>query len=460
MKSDTNITRKKNSFDRDWTQGNVFNNLLRLSWPMLVSNTLMILGPTIDMIWVGKLGSESIAGVGVAGIAVQLIMVAMMGLIQGTRAMVARFVGAGDFQKANNVAGQGFVLCVIVAAIVAAIGIFCTEAILGLFGLEAAVVAKGATYMRIQFIGQAAMAFRFMCEGIMQASGDSITPMKQALVYRLFHVAICPFLVFGWWIFPRMEISGAALASVISQTLGTLLGLWILLTGRSRIKLTLKNFHLDVDVIWRMVKIGLPALISGVQRNLSHFFLMWFMVPFGTMAVAAHSINQRIEMIVMMPAMAFGAASGVLMGQNLGRAQYERAKKSVWQAVGIVQVIMLIILIAILIWAEWFVHLFNTDPALVQLTSTFLRINAVSFMFMGLMFVLMNSLQGAGDTFPPMAISVVTAWVVMIPLAYFLPKIVGVGMLGVRWAIVSQMVVGAIAFVIYFLSGRWKHRKI
>ncbi|MCX6012213.1 MAG: MATE family efflux transporter [Chloroflexi bacterium] len=140
--------------------------------------------------------------------------------------------------------------------------------------------------------------------------------MKQALVYRLFHVIICPFLVFGWWIFPRMEISGAALTSVISQTLGMLMGLRILLTGRSRIKLTLKNFHLDVDVIWRMVKIGFPALISGVQRNLSQFILMWFMVPFGTMAVAAHSIKQRIEMLLMMPAIAFGMASGVLMGQH------------------------------------------------------------------------------------------------------------------------------------------------
>ena len=286
----------------------------------------------------------------------------------------------------------------------------------------------------------------------MLASGDSITPMKISVAARLVHIVLDPFLIFGWWIFPRMEISGAALASVISQTLGMLMGLRILLTGRSRIKLTLKNFHLDVDVIWRMVKIGLPALISGVQRNLSQFILMWFMVPFGTIAVAAHSINQRIEMIVMMPAMAFGMASGVLMGQNLGRSQDERAKKSTWLAVGLVQVIMLIISVVILLWAESIVSIFSTEPDLVQLASTFLRINVASVMFMSLMFVLMNSLTGAGDTVPPMIISVVTAWGVMLPLAYFLPKIDGFGMLGIRWAIVSQMVVGAIAFVIYFPS--------
>lgn len=427
---------------------------------MLVSNTLMLLGPTIDMIWVGKLGSDAIAGVGVAGNIVQLIMVAMMGLIIGTRAMVARFVGAGDYKTANHVAMQGLILCAAISLIIAIIGIFLTETLLGMFGLESEVIAKGAPYMRIQFIGQAAMAFRFLCEGIMQASGDSVTPMKQALVYRIFHIALCPFLVFGWWIFPRMGVSGAAITSVVSQALGTMLGLRILFTGRSRVQLSFKNFYLDMNIIWRMVKIGIPALVSGIQRSLGHIILMWFMVPFGTMAVAAHSINQRIDMMLVMPAMAFGTASGVLTGQNLGRLQPERAEKSAWKAVILVQIIMSIISVAILLWAESVAGLFGTEPALVELSSSFLRINVVSLMCMALMFVLMSSLTGAGDTVPPMIISLITAWAVMLPLAYLLPKYTGLGMYGVRWAIVSQMVAGALIFTIYFRTGRWKRKQI
>ncbi len=427
---------------------------------MLISNTLMMLGPTIDMVWVGKLGSASIAGVGVAGVAVQLVMVAMMGLIMGMRAMVARFVGAGDLRAANHMANQGFVLSATVSLVIAAVGIFFTEAILGLFELEAAVVAQGSAYMRISLVGQAIMSFRMMSDGVMQASGDTMTPMKQAVIYRLFHVALCPFLVFGWWIFPRLGVSGAAITSVVSQTLGTSLGLWVLFTGRSRLRLSLKNFRLDLNIIWRMVRIGLPALVSGIQRTFSQFFLMWFMAPFGTLAVAAHSINQRIEMILIMPAMAFGMASGVLVGQNLGAIHPERAEKSAWLAVSLVGGIMVFISVVILLWAEGLVRIFSTEPALVELAATFIRISVAGFILLGFMFVFMQSLSGAGDTVPPMIVSVVTFWAVVLPLAYFLPKITELGMYGIRWAIVSEVVVGAIVFTIYFRTGRWKRKKI
>ncbi len=448
------------AFERDWTKGSVLGNLLSLSWPMFISNTLMMLGPTIDMIWVGKLGSASIAGVGVAGVAVQLVMVAVQGLLMGMRAMVARFVGAGDLQAANHVVRQAFVLSASLSLVIAAVGIFFAEGILGLFGLEADVVAQGAAYVQIQFIGQAAMAFRIMSDGVMQASGDTMTPMKQSVIYRLFHVALCPFLVFGWWIFPRMGVSGAAMTSVVSQTLGTSLGLWVLFTGRSRLRLSLKNFRLDLNIIWRMVRIGLPALVSGIQRTFSQFFLMWFMAPFGTLAVAAHSINQRIEMILIMPAMAFGMASGVLVGQNLGAIHPERAEKSAWLAVSLVGGIMVFISVVILLWAEGLVRIFSTEPALVELAATFIRISVAGFILLGFMFVFMQSLSGAGDTVPPMIVSVVTFWAVVLPLAYFLPKITELGMYGIRWAIVSEVVVGAIVFTIYFRTGRWKRKKI
>ena len=126
--------------------------------------------------------------------------------------------------------------------------------LLGLFGLEADVIAEGADYMKILFIGNAAMSFRLMADGIMQASGDAITPMKIAFLFRFIHVAISPFFIFGWWIFPQMGVSGAAMGNVTSQSMGMVIGLWFLFSGRSRLKITLKNFHIDPSMIWRIVK--------------------------------------------------------------------------------------------------------------------------------------------------------------------------------------------------------------
>ena len=280
-------------FERDWTKGSIFRNLWSLSWPMIISSMLNMLGPTIDMIWVGKLGAAAIAGVGVAGIVVMLVNSARMGLDTGTRAMIARFVGAGDTEEANHVAKQAFVISGSFSIVMAAIGISLAEPILILIGVETDVVAEGAAYMRIMFVGSVAMSFRVMAEGIMQASGDSVRPMRIAIFFRLFHVALCPFLVFGWWIFPRLGVSGAALTNVISQSLGVILGLWILFSGRTRLRLTLRDFRLDPNMIWRIVKIGIPASVTGTERTFGNLVLMWIIVPFGTLAVAAHTLSVR-----------------------------------------------------------------------------------------------------------------------------------------------------------------------
>ena len=258
---------REDRIHRDWTKGSIIRNLLTLSWPIMVGDSLNMLGPTIDLIWVGRLGVASIAGVGVAGMAVTLVMTGRMGLNMGMRAMVARFVGAGDNKSATHVAQQALVISGAYSIVMAAIGVFFAEPILMLFGLEADVVAEGAAYMRIMFIGTAAMSFRVWAEGVMHTSGDVMTPMKVNISFRLFHVALCPFLVFGWWIFPRMGVSGAAMTNVISQSLGTSIGLWFLFSGRTRLRLTLRNFRLNPNTIWRIAKIGIPASITGMERT-------------------------------------------------------------------------------------------------------------------------------------------------------------------------------------------------
>jgi len=452
-------------FGRDWTKGNIFHNLLRLSWPMAVSNTLMMLGPTIDMIWVGKLGQVAIAAITAAGSAVMLIMTAMMGLMMGMRAMVARFVGAGDIRGANHVAQQTVVISVAFSVGMAVVGIFFANQFLDLFGLDAEVVAVAAPYMRIMFIGAAAMAFRMMAEGVLQASGDTVNPMWVAIVYRLFHVALCPFLIFGqemfpWWMFPGMGVSGAAATNVVSQSLATIILLWMLFTGRSRLRLSLRNFRLDLNIIWRIIRIGLPAVVSGMQRSISYLILLIFMARYATVAVAAHGIAQRVEMILFMPAMAFGMGSGVLVGQNLGAGQPERAERSAWLAVGLVQAIVVACCAAILLWPEGIVRIFNTDPGLVETASTFLRIAVAGYALLGLMAVFMQALSGAGDTMPTMIIGMLTVWLVTLPIAYFLSTKTDLGVYGVRWGMAAGMIFAALIYTVYFRLGRWKRKKV
>ncbi|MFC1954882.1 MATE family efflux transporter [Chloroflexota bacterium] len=225
-------------FDRDWTKGSIIRNLLSLSWPMIINEALWSLGFIIDMIWVGKLGSAPIAAVGVAGIIVMVSMTAIFGLSVGARAMIARFVGADDASGANHVTQQAFVINGTIAIIVATTGFFFAEPILGLLGLKADVAAEGTAYLRIQFVGSVAMSFWVITESVMYASGDGINPMKITIAARLVHTVLTPFLVLGWWIFPRMGVSGAAMSNLIAFSAGMGLGLWFLFTRRTRLRLT------------------------------------------------------------------------------------------------------------------------------------------------------------------------------------------------------------------------------
>jgi putative MATE family efflux protein len=445
---------------RDWTKGSIAGNLLSLSWPMIVGGSLNMLGPTIDMIWVGKLGAAAIAAVGVSGMIVQLANSLTMGLYQGLRAMVARFIGAGDIEGANHIARQAVVISLAYSLVMAAIGHFYARSIMRLIGVGGDVVALGAPYLSINFIGMVTMSFRNMTESIMQASGDSRTPMWIAVFFRFVHIAVCPLLIFGLWIFPKMGVNGAATTAVFSQGIGAGLGLWFLSSGRTRLHLNFKHFRIDFGMIWRLLKVGIPSSIAAMQRTLGNLVLVVIIGPFGTLAVAAHSLNQRVEMFLQMPAMGVGQAAGVLAGQNLGARQPARAERTGWLAAGFLSGAFMLVSVAILIWAENIVRIFDSDPGLVAVASLFLRIACANWVVMGLTNVFQQCVNGAGDTVVPMVIMLVNMWLMQIPLAYFLPRITGLGVYGVRWGIVAGTVGAAVIYTIYFSTGRWKSKMV
>lgn len=155
-----------------------------------------------------------------------------------------------------------------------------------------------------------------------------------------------------------------------------------------------------------------------------------------------------------------GLSSGVLAGQNLGAQQPERAERSSWQVAILSTCLMIIFSVLVFFWAENIVRISNSEPHLVTVTSTFLRIAASGYIFLGVGTVLMHIISGAGDTVSPMLFSIIVAWGITVPLAYFLPKIGNLDVNGVRWALISGFAAQAILAIIYFRFGKWKQRKI
>ena len=357
-------------------------------------------------------------------------------------------------------AQQGFIITAVFTFFLSMTGIFLTEPILRLLGAGPDVIAQGAPYIRIQFVVSIFMTCRMTTDAIMEASGDTVTPMKLTVIYRLFHIVLCPFLIFGWWFFPRLGVSGAALTNIFSQGLGAALGLWFLFSGRTRLRLSLKGFHFDLSMIWRIVRIGIPASVSSVERSFGSTVIMRLTAPFGTLALASHTICDRIDMALSMPPGATGTAAGVLAGQNLGAKQPERAARTVWLAAAIGEGLMAALSLVLLLSPQTVARIFGSDPELIKVASTFLRIMVVYFLGEGLRMVFNQSLNSVGDTIPPMFLALSSRWLVNVPLAFFLPRVTNLGVLGIRWAMVINTIIQAAALMIYFKLGRWKQKKV
>jgi len=452
--------RQRLSPNRDWTQGNIFNNLLTLAWPIVISNSLNMLGPIIDMVWVGKLGASGMAAVGLSGQIVMVVNALVMGLFTSLRAMVARRIGEGDDKGANHAFQQAFVIGIAFSAIMALIGVFLSKYIIDLFGAEPDVVKEAVPYNRIQFVSTVTMCLRMMTEATMQASGDTKTAMWIGVCFRTLHIALCPFLVFGLWIFPELGVSGAALTGVISQLLGGIAGLWILMAGYSRLHITFKGFAFDWDNIWRQVKIGIPSSANQMLRSFLGLLITKIIVPFGTFSLAAYVLIQRIDGFLDVGASAIGNAAGALSGQSLGAKKPERAEKTGWLAVGLGTGLMAVISIAIFIWADKVVRIFNSNPGVVELASTLIRIACINYIMIAPASVLTSCLNQVGDTMIPLVASLVSMWGVQLPLAYFLPKAFNNGVFGVMWAMVIALSLRSIIYLIYFKTGKWKNRRV
>ena len=446
---------------RDLTQGSIPKNLWFLAWPQMVEGSLNMVDRMADLFWAGRFfGVHAIGGLTVAQLYTNFIMTARMGLDTGMRAMIARAIGAGRIDLANHVALQAFTITAVFAIVMVAVGVLFTDFLLSIMGVNQEVIDVTGMYMRIQFIGFAGQAFRMMTGGALQAAGDAMTPMKASTVSRVAHLISAPVLIFGWFGFPQMDLAGAALANVVAQGLGVAWNSYALFAGTSRLHLTLRGYYVDFPILVRLVRIGAPASVTGLERSMVHLLLAKLVTPFGSNALAAYGLTRNLEQFTALGSMGLGRASGTLVGQNLGAGNQERARKTVAWAVGYVTVIRGSMAVMLLIFPALFVAIFNNDPELMRVAVIWVRIQAVAGLIMGGSQVFSQSFNVAGDTMAPMIITMIAMVGVELPLAFALSHWTSLGQYGIPLAITIAMIFRMFLYFPYFLRGRWLRIKV
>ena len=441
--------------DRDLTKGSIPGNLWYLAWPQVTESFLSVVDQLADLVWAGRIGFQALAGLGVAQTFLMLLMTARMGLDAGMRSMISRAVGARKIAYANHVTLQAITLTTAYSIVLVTLGMIFTEPLLRLMGLGDEVVRQASGYMRFQFFAMSVMGLQRLTAGALQASGDSVTPLKAAFVSRVGHLVLSPFLIFGWWWFPSLELAGAGAANLISQTAGTSMNFYALFRGTSRLKLSLSGYYVDFPLIWRLLKVGLPASVTGAQRAVSQLIVVFIVAPFGDGALAAFALSRRAENTVNHASRGLGRAAGALAGQNLGVGHTERARQALFWALIYAGVASLVVAALFFAFSNQVAGFFNSDPEFVSQAATWLQILAVGYFSMNAVQVFTQGFNTTGATFAPMVIMLSTMWLVEIPLAFALSQFSPLNEYGVPWAIVIGMSIRAIAFGVYFVQGKW-----
>jgi len=449
------IRHSLNGEEQDYTTGSIRRAVFLLAIPMILELSLESIFAVVDMFFVGKLGENAIATVGLTESVISLVYSLAIGISTAATAIVARRVGEKDPRAASHAGAQAIIVAIAGTVLISVAGAYYAPDILELMGASREVVAEGAVFTRIMFAGSGAIMFLFLINGIFRGAGDAAMAMKSLWIASLINIILCPILIhfFG--------LKGAAIATVTGRSSGVIYQCYHLFKGDGILQLRKRDFRIDLPVVRSLVNIGWPATLQFIIASGSWIVLARLVAETGgTTASAGYQIAIRNVVFFILPAWGLSNAAATLVGQNLGAKQFQRAEQSARLTAKYNAIFMSIVMLLFLFFAEPIIRFFSDDEAVVAYGVQSLRIIGTGYIFYGLGMVMTQALNGAGDTRTPTIINLVGFWFFQIPLAYFLAVTLNLKATGAFIAIpVAETLIALLAWY-YFRKGKWKEIQV
>jgi putative MATE family efflux protein len=445
---------------QDYTTGSLNRAILLLAVPMVLEMVLESLFAVVDVFWVGRLGANAVATVGLTESMLSLVFAVGMGLSLSTTAMVARRIGEKDPEDAAISAVQAIVLGLLTSLVIAVPGLMYGANLLRAMGASPDIVAVGANYTRIAIGGGGVVLMLFLNNAIFRGAGDAAIAMRLLWVSNIINLILDPCLIFGWGPFPRMGVTGAAVATITGRSIGVGYQFYRLMRGTERLRILRRHIRVNLEILWRLVRVSSTGILQFAIAHTSWIGLVRIISVFGATALAGYTIAIRIVIFLLLPSWGLSNAAATLVGQNLGANEPERAEAAVWRT-GFYNMLFLgSIGLLFVFFATPIVRLFTHDPAVVTEAAACLRIVSYGNIGYAYGFVMLQAFNGAGDTVTPTLVNLCGFWFFEIPLAYWLAIRAGWQSHGAYWAIVIAEGSIAAASAILFKRGKWKAQKI
>lgn len=445
---------------QDFTEGNLQRAIVLLAIPMVLEMVMESLFAVVDVFWVAHLGATAMATVGLTESVLMLVYCGAMGLAMAATAMVARRIGEKDPDGAAVAAAQGLLVGIVASVLVAIAGFALAPTLLGIMGADSEVIAAGRNYAAIMMASSVAIVLLFLNNGVFRGAGDAAIAMRVLWLSNFINLVLDPCFIFGLGPFPELGVTGAAVSTTIGRSIGVVYQLWILFGGNTRVKISRRQLRARWDVMKRLVRVALNGMFQYAVGQTSWMVLVRIVSTFGSAAVAGYTVGIRIIIFAILPSWGLSSAAATLVGQNLGATKPDRAEQSVWLT-GFYNMLFLgAVAVVFIIFPEPIIRIFTNDPTVIPIGVDCLRVVSYGNLAYAYGMVMVQSFNGAGDTFTPTVVNIFGYWLFQIPVAYLLAFHTSLGSTGVFAAIPIAETAIAIVGVTLFRQGRWKKKRI
>lgn len=469
--------------DVDLLNGGLFKPLVVLAVPIVLSQAMQVVYNLVNTFWVGHIGPDAVSAVSFSFPIIFLVISVTSGFAIAGTTLVSQNTGAGKHDAADHVAGQTITFAVGASIIVGTIGYFLAPWLITLIGapVGSQIHQWAVQYTRVIFVSIFVMFGFFMFRALLRGVGDTKTPMYLTALSIVINIVIDPFLIYGFdnnlllsilglhglatsllsaTGFTGYGVVGGAIGQVIARGIVAIIGMAILFSGRVGIQLSWTDFRPDRETIRQVIEIGLPASLDTSMRAVGIVGLTIIVALAGTDTVAAYGIGNRINTLVILPAMGFARATATVVGQNLGARQIDRAKRAVYLSVLTLSGVLVAFSVVAYVYAQPIIAVFLTSggvktASVVGIGVGFLHVIAPSFLFIGVFQVILSSFRGSGNTRTSMMFSILSLLVLRLPIAYVLSQPFGFGSNGIWMGIAASNVIASIAAALWFLRGTW-----
>lgn len=442
--------------DVDYTRGPIGRALGLLAIPMMLEMSMESIFAVVDIAFVSRLGTDAIASIGITEALISVLYAIAVGLGMGVTAMVSRRIGANRRKAAARVTGQAIWVGAGLSLLIGFPGVIFAADMLRLMGASQGVIDTGSGFAAVLLGGSASIVYLFLLNAAFRGAGDASIALRSLVLANGLNIILDPCLIFGLGPFPELGVTGAAWATTIGRGIGVLYQLWYLFDARGRLQFQFRNLALRPRILARMLVISAGGVGQFLIATSSWIVVMRIVALYGSTAVAAYTIGLRVLEFIWLPSWGLGNAAATLVGQNLGAGRPDRAERSAWMAARYNTVFMSAIGLLLLLAAPSIAALFTSEIEVQRHASSCLRILAVGAPAYAIGMIMVQAINGAGDTATPTVIDFLGFWLLQLPLAYWLATAAGLGPRGAFWAVVAAECFVSVVGVLVFRRGRWK----